>query len=91
MKKLICSFSMFDLSQKVRLIDTDENVDEIISVTSMETMPSDLSELSHIYNCNNIHLIGLLLRWSFSAYTRDAVSFTLGCTGYFSVYKHFWL
>ena len=59
MKKLICSFSMFDLSQKVRLIDTDENVDEIISVTSMETMPSDLSELSHIYNCNNIHLIGL--------------------------------
>ena len=56
MKTIICNISMFELHQKVFLVENESNKE--IAITSLEDLNINLVENCRKYNTSNIHLYG---------------------------------
>ena len=46
MKRIYCELHMFDLHQRVYIIDTDTGDKECVAITTMEGLPEVISALS---------------------------------------------
>lgn len=55
---LACNFALFDLHQRIYLIDADNQEQKEVGISSMENLAFTLAELCNKYSCNHIHLFG---------------------------------
>ena len=55
---LTCNFALFDLHQRIYLIDTDSQEQKEVAISSMEDLAFTLATLCDKYSCNRIHLFG---------------------------------
>lgn len=58
MKKLVCNFALFDLYQKVAVVDTATGAMEFVAIATLEELPEVLSATSNAKQIYNIHLYG---------------------------------
>lgn len=48
MKKIYCDINMFELDQRVYIVDSDSNIPEAVSITTLEDLPEVINTI-----CNN--------------------------------------
>ena len=58
MKRIYCELHMFDLHQRVYIIDTDTGDKECVAITTMEGLPEVISALSSEKKINHVYLSG---------------------------------
>lgn len=58
MKRIYCELHMFDLHQRVFIVDTETGDKECLAITTMEELPSVISAISNEKNIQHIYLAG---------------------------------
>ena len=58
MKRIYCELHMFDLHQRVYIIDPDTGDKECVAITTMEGLPEVISALSSEKKINHVYLTG---------------------------------
>lgn len=58
MKKIFCKLNIFDLEQKIYIIDTEANTKDIVAIASIEELPATIAAISAEMNVSNIVLSG---------------------------------
>ena len=58
MKRIYCELHMFDLHQRVYIVDTDTGNKECVAITTMEGLPEVISALSNEKNVHHVYLAG---------------------------------
>lgn len=58
MKKIVCNFALFDLHQKIAIVETSTGEIEFIASATLEQLPEAMSALSDAKGIHKIHLYG---------------------------------
>ena len=58
MKRIYCELHLFDLNQKVYIVDLDTGEKECMAIATMETLPEVISAVSNEKKINHIYLAG---------------------------------
>lgn len=58
MKRIYCELHMFDLHQRVYVIDTETGEKECLAITTMEELPEVISAISNEKNVHHVYLAG---------------------------------
>lgn len=58
MKRIYCELHLFDLNQKVYIIDFDTGEKECMAMTTMENLPEVISAISNEKKINHVYLAG---------------------------------
>lgn len=58
MKKIYCELHIFDLHQRVYIVDTDTSEKECVAVTTMEGLPEVISAISNEKQIKHVWLSG---------------------------------
>ena len=58
MKRIYCELHLFDLNQKVYIVDTDTGEKECMAIATMETLPEVISAVSNEKKINHVYLAG---------------------------------
>lgn len=58
MKKIYCDIHMFDLHQKIYIIDSETGDEECVAITTIEELPEIISAISNEKKVNNVLLSG---------------------------------
>ena len=74
MKKIFCELHMFDMNQKICIIDTDTNEMEYVSMATMEELPEIISATCDNKNLDKVVLTGNSVYCS--AVAEDIITFS---------------
>ena len=58
MKRIYCELHLFDLHQRVYIIDTETGDKECVAIASMEELPEVISAISNEKSINHVYLAG---------------------------------
>lgn len=58
MKRIYCELHMFDLHQRVYIVDTETGEKECLAITTMEELPEVISAISNEKNVHHVYLAG---------------------------------
>lgn len=58
MKRIYCELHLFDLNQKVYIVDTDTGEKECVAMTTMEDLPEVISAISNEKKIGHVYLSG---------------------------------
>ena len=58
MKHLMCIFDLFDINQKIHLMDPEAKQAVQVAAVPVADLPKALAQMAHIYDVNNIKLYG---------------------------------
>ena len=58
MKRIYCELHLFDLHQKVYVVDTETGDKECVAITPMEELPEVISAISNEKSIHHIYLAG---------------------------------
>jgi len=58
MKRIYCELHMFDLHQRVYIVDTDTGDKECVAITTMEGLPEVISAISNEKKIDHVYLSG---------------------------------
>ena len=58
MKRIYCELHMFDLHQRVYVVDTETGEKECLAITTMEELPEVISAISNEKNVHHVYLAG---------------------------------
>ena len=56
MKKIICTFNLFDLHQNILLADGEDI--RCVKVSNLDMLGEDIAMLCDKFDCNEVHLFG---------------------------------
>ena len=58
MKKIYCEIHMFDLNQKICIVDSDTGASDCIAITTLEELPEVISAICDSQKIFNVSLSG---------------------------------
>lgn len=56
MKTIICYFNLFDMSQKILILNEDK--EELIAMATLDSLGESIADVCKVYNINKVHLYG---------------------------------
>ena len=74
MKRIYCELHLFDLHQRVYIVDTETGDKECVAIASMEELPEVISAISNEKNVHHVYLAGNSVLGN--AVSEDIVTYT---------------